>query len=236
MEQAIARFDAGGAGNFQRSNLLAVSAVFRTIANDPADRDDADASLRLARTLGNPSQLVIALGALGNALVEKDPSAALAALEESASLTKAGASDTMLENTLACIAIVRGALGDETGCIRGFAEAFDYCVDVGDRPSLFGTWMMAVAPLVRLGRVELAVCCAAGKMGAGGGVQFLSANALDQYETALRDAREQLGTARYDALWAEFEALGYDEVVDELRVRFANALAEPPESGMLPPS
>ena len=137
---------------------------------------------------------------------------------------------------LACIATVRGALGDETGCIRGFAEAFDYCVDVGDRPSLFGTWMMAVAPLVRLGRVELAVCCAAGKTGAGGGVQFLSAKALEQYEDALRDAREQLGPRTYDALWAEFEALGYDEVVEELRERFTNALDEPLGSGMLPPS
>jgi hypothetical protein len=63
-------------------------------------------------------------------------------------------------------------------------------------------------------------------MGAGEGVQFLSGRALGEFETALRDAREQLGSQRYDELSTEIEALGYDDVVDELRVRFASALTD----------
>ncbi len=171
--------------------------------------------MRLARRLGNPSQLAISLAALGFALVHADPRAALTALEESLALSAAGASDVVRGNSLYLVAIVRAELGDRRGCLEAFGVAVSHFVDTGDRLGLCGALQLGSSSFVGIGRPQLAVECAA--VAAGQGTQQLGGDTLQALRMALGRAREELGPEQYDAVWARCAALSYDEAVAQIR-------------------
>jgi len=222
---ALAAFAAAGGDDFQRANLLAVAAFYRRVVGDPSGAFvDAEESLRLARRLGNPSQLAISLAALGFALVGTDPSAALIALEESLALSGAGASDVVRGNSLCFLAAVRAELGDRRGCLDAFCVAVSHFVDTGDRTGFGGALLMGSSSFVGIGRARLAVVCAA--VAAGLGLQQLGGETLQAHQQALVRAREELGHEEYDALWARFETMPYDDAVAEIRAELDRAVSE----------
>ena len=98
---------------------------------------------------GNPSNLVSALWALGWAILHEEPEAALAAFEESASLTRDGASDAVYGSALARIGTLRARLGDAIGALRALREAISFCHEIGNRTTVVGAIGCGVADTER---------------------------------------------------------------------------------------
>jgi len=213
MAVAKALFDAAETTDYERWNVLCVSATFRATSNDPSGaREEAEASLRLARRIGNPSALAIALGTLAIAALADDPPTALAASDESRRLTAAGASDVVF--TLACatgaaaravagevreaLALVLGGLRHsfaqrDTGSLN-FTLAVGMAPLLGDlRPEILLTWMRALD--LMFPESELNVVARRG---------------------AAERAATALGHEEYTAVWAALSELGVDATFERL--------------------
>ena len=224
MAETFAAFDAGG-DDFQRSNLLAVRANYLLTAGNAVEAlVDSQRSLHLARQLGNPSQLAIALAAAGWALLALGRlDEASAALEESVALTRAGASDVMFGHALGYVAAIWGLLGDASRCLAGFQDAVRHFVDCGDHSGLSGAMTHGAAPLVAIGEPALAVAfCAVAR---GQGVEIFAGGARATTEQALAAARDSLGPDEYDSLWARCEAMSYDDAVAHILAELDTAIA-----------
>jgi hypothetical protein len=218
-----AAFAEAGATDFQRSNLLAVTAFHRWVAGAPdAAALDAEESLRLARRLGSPSQLAISLAAVALANLVTDPRTALTALEESLALTSAGASDVVRGNCLGFMATVRAELDDRRGCLEAFGVAVDHFVETGDRTGLAGALVLGSSSFAEIGEPGLAVECAA--IAAGQGIQHLGGLTLQAHNDALGRAREELGLDQYDELWARFEAMPFDDAIARVLAQLDSAI------------
>ncbi|MGH3075422.1 MAG: ATP-binding protein, partial [Gaiellales bacterium] len=137
---------------YSQGNLQAVRSMLGAVAGDDDQvRRDANASLELSRRLGNPSQLVIALTAVGTAWRAGDPVRARRALEESLDLVGKGASDVNL--ALACQELARLRLsdGDLGGALRAVWIAVGHSHANGDRPGIVGTLLVAAEVLAAAG-------------------------------------------------------------------------------------
>jgi len=219
MASAIGFFDAGGSA-FQRSNVRAASAHYRVACGDLAGAlAEAEESLVLAREIGNPTQLAVALGALGAALVFSDPRRALDALEESLALTDAGASDVVRPVVLMHVATLRAEFGDARGTLECLRDGFERAVEWGDR-SAFGAIGFAVVPLVQIGRSELALAFSA----ASAFTSPLGGYWLEAQQGAIARARDEVGPEHADALTARIEAMSYDEMVEYLGAELDRAI------------
>ena len=126
-----------------------------------AARDEAEESVRLSRRIANPSQLAIALTALGSSLLDSDPSAALAALDESIAITDSGASDVMLATSLAKAAVARAALGQSTESLDLLGRSIRHSVFCGDVPSIVLTLAHGLTVITDFARPELLIRWAA---------------------------------------------------------------------------
>jgi hypothetical protein len=219
MASAIVFFDAGGSA-FQRSNVRGASAHYRVACGDLAGAlAEAEESLVMAREIGNPTQLAIALGALGDALVFADPRRALDALEESLALTDAGASDVVRPIVLMHVATLRAEFGDARGTLECLRDGFERAVEWGDR-SAFGAIGFAVVPLVQIGRPELALTISA----ASTFTSSLGGYWREAQQGAIARAREEVGAEHADALTARIEAMSYDEMAEHLRAELDLAI------------
>jgi hypothetical protein len=212
MASAIAFFDAGGSA-FQRSNVRGASAHYLVAFGDVASAlTIAEESLVSAREIGNPTQLAIALGALGDALTFSDPRRALDALEESLALTDAGASDVVRPIALMHVATLRAELGDARGTLECLRDGIERAVEWGDR-SAFGAIGFGVIPLVQIGRPELALTVSA----ASTFTTPLGGYWRDAQQEAIARARGEVGAECADALTARIESMSYDEMTEHLR-------------------
>jgi hypothetical protein len=220
MASAIVFFDAGGS-TFQRSNVRAASAHYRVACGDLAGAlAEAEESLVLAREIGNPTQLAIALGAVGDALVFSDPRRALGALEESLALTDAGASDVVRPIVLMHVATLRAEFGDARGTLECLRDGFERAVEWGDR-SAFGAIGFGVVPLVQIGRPELALTISA----ASTFTSPLGGYWREAQQGAIARARDEVGAEHADALTARIESMSYDEMTEHLRSELDRAIA-----------
>ncbi len=219
MAAAIEFFDAGGAA-FQRANVRGASAHYRIACGDLAGAlAEAEESLVISREIGNPTQLAIALGALGDALIFSDPRRALDALEESLALTDAGASDVVRPIVLMHVATLRAEFGDARGTLECLRDGIERAAEWGDR-SAFGAIGFGVVPLVQIGRPELALTISAVSTF----TSPLGGYWIDAQETALARARGAVGAERADGLKARIEAMSYDEMVDHLQAELDRAI------------
>ncbi len=217
MREAIARFDAAGAGDYERWNLLSVLLTFRVVGGDPTDlRDEAAESVRLARRIGNPSALAIALSVAGISLLTDDPKAALSLCEESMALTVSGASDVTFSITRSAAAAALAVLGNRRGALEYVREALRYSAAQGDRGSVNFALSVPMLPLIGSVRPELALVCSWALDG------FLSANeiAIEAGRLARDRAQDELGAARYAELRSGLEALSFEDTVDLLLSEF----------------
>src|SRR5262249_47039348 len=144
--------------DYEQANLLAVAAIFRHAAGKAVDGIElAEASVRLARRIGNPSQLAISLAALGMVLAAHDPPSATAPLEESLALTAAGASDVLWSMCLSALSAARAAFGDRRGALECVRDAIRHGLMQSDGPSIAYALAEGLAPLVDVVRTELIV-------------------------------------------------------------------------------
>jgi predicted ATPase/DNA-binding SARP family transcriptional activator len=202
---------------FSTSALLAADAM-ALAGHGHCDeaRASAEAALRLARQLRNPTVLVLATFAMGWSLLVTDPTAARAALEECIALSNAGALDGTAGAALARVAPLRLADGDVDGALDALTTGLARLREIGDRTSLASILHSAAAVLEDLGESEAALTACA--------VLERSTFAEFVEPSAIQPGRREAVVARFfaqdpttaDARWRHVADLSDDEALDEL--------------------
>jgi hypothetical protein len=234
IDDALAHSEAIAGHVYSRANLLAVRSFMRLMASDDdGAQRDAEESLALSRQLGNPSQIVIALTALGNAILDDDPHRAREAFEESLRLVASGASDVNLSLALVQLARLRMRDGVPSGALAATRIAVTHHHRHGDRPGLVGTLLIEAEILVGVGAYRPAVVlCGAAIAGVLSPLAGGMGVAVSQLEEPLTRAREALGDVACDAALAEGTALSYEGVVAYALDAIDAALAEVESAGV----
>ena len=189
-------------------------AHFRVAADDcDGARDEAEDSVRLSRRIANPSQLAIALTALGSSLLDSDSSAALAALDESIAITDSGASDVLLATSLAKAAIARAALGQSTESLDLLGRSIRHSVFCGDVPSIVLTLAHGLTVITDFARPELLIRWAATIEQSDYRISDPQRVMLDRAESR---AAETVDPGRRAEIRATIATLSFDEAVDRI--------------------
>jgi predicted ATPase/class 3 adenylate cyclase len=218
-------------------DLLATEAMAWTAAGDyAAARRPAMEAVEVARRVQNPALSAFAFCTAAGAIWPSDPQTALALIEDSLALTRAGASDPNLGAALVLAGVIRARNDDLPGALAALQEAMAQQHADGNRLLLGATLQIIAVVLARLGEAEPAAVLS-GTFSA----HFppdISAVHQDQkmgIGEAQSLARRTLGEAAYSAALARGAAMEDDEVVgyalSECR-RLADLRAE---SGALPP-
>jgi hypothetical protein len=224
MEDAKRRFDAANTSDYERWNLLAVLAIFRATSSNPSGaRAEAEESLRLARRIGNPSGLAIALCVHAIAVLPEDPALAVMSSDESRALTESGASDVMYTIANGTGAAARAVLGDRRGALELTREGIRHSFEQRDRSSLNYVLSFGIAPTMDSFDSELALACAWALQG------FSAANdlVLEVGERAAERARELLGDDDYRRERDAIEALTFDETIERVLLALDAQLSRP---------
>jgi tetratricopeptide (TPR) repeat protein len=181
----------------------------------------------LARESGNPSNLVNALWALGWAIQHEEPEAALAAFEESASLTRDGASDAVYGSALARIGTLRAPLGDAIGALRALREAISFCHEIGNHTTVVGAFGCGVVTLSVLGhREHAAVLAGAMQAPAFVDIDVFSSQERVENDQTLEQLRETLGSERFAEAEARGAVMSYEEAVEYALAELDRLIAE----------
>ena len=136
---------------FLVANLLATEAMAWTRAGDyAAARRPAMEAVEVARRVGNPALSAAAFSAAAGAIWPSDPQTALALIEDSLALTRAGAFDPILGAALTA-GIIRARNGDLPGARAALQEAMVQEHADGSRLMLGMTLRIAAVMLARLG-------------------------------------------------------------------------------------
>jgi len=211
------QLDALGEFPFEQSIVHSTAADLLLMLGDLDEaRREAEESLRIARPLQNPTALALALFAVGWSFAVDEPDAALAALDESIALTRAGGVDSAFGSTLAIAAQIRARQGDARGALEGAREAIAYSHDVGDRMNMSTAIARGASIAAMLGYQDLGAVVAGIVEGAALGVRLsehFSESEIADYRLVQEQARTAIGDAAYDAATARGAAMGSDEVV-----------------------
>jgi tetratricopeptide (TPR) repeat protein len=217
---------------FLVANLLATEAIAWTRAGDyAAARRPAMEAVEVARRVGNPALSAAAFSAAAGAIWPSDPQTALALIEDSLALTRAGAFDPILGAALTRAGIIRARNGDLPGALAALQEAMVQEHADGSRLMLGMTLRIAAVMLARLGEAGPAAALS----GAVSAHFQPSISAVHEGERMALDeaqslARGALGEAAYSAALGRGAAMDDDQVVEyalgEFR-RVAALLAEP---------
>ncbi len=191
-------------------------------------RVEADAGLRLARRNDQPSQLAVSLFSFALTCEADDPDAALAALEESVELMRAGASDTNFGAALARIARLRDRNADFSGALDVLHEAVAHFQRVGPRAELVVVVAQLARTLAGNGYPEPAATLA-GIVAAGPLASMAAIGTPDRVARATAAARTQLGDTAYDAAFARGAAMTYDDAFAFTRDVLDRAIADAEE-------
>ena len=209
---------------YAQSNLLAVRADFLAAYGDRASAlPDAEVSLAGARRLANPSQLAIALCALGTACFLSDPNRARDAFEESLALTASGASDVNVAEVSVQLAELLAQVGEYRRALASLRHGIRHADSVGHKPAFAGHLSVAVEVMGHLGRNESAALMDGAVVTHGYG---LTLGDQEAHGASLGRARAELGDDRYQQLRARGAAWSYDEMVAEVFTLIDDALAD----------
>jgi len=157
---AVARrlFESADTTEYERWNVLCVSAAFRATGNDrSAAREEAEESLRRARRIGNPSASAISLATFAIAALADDPADALAASDESLRLTESGASDVVFALACATGAAAHAMAGERRDALALVLDGLRHSFAQRDTGSLNFTLAVGMAPLLADLRPEILV-------------------------------------------------------------------------------
>jgi hypothetical protein len=229
MDEAARALPAGTDQAFARCSIDCFAASWSMVGGEVGRaRRHADAALRTARASDVPSLLAAALAMYGWSYWSVEPADALRALEESVELTRRGASDSAFDLALGRIAALRARLGDPVGALRALHEVTEHVDETGNHPSVVGVLIWGTSALTLLSEFELAAefaGAAEGPLSAlfGG---FVSGPDAEEFETARREVRAQLGQEAYDAATARGAGLAYEEAVEHVLEQIAVLIAE----------
>jgi hypothetical protein len=203
-----------------------------TVAGDhAAARRPAMQAVETARKVGNPALSATACYVAAAATWLDEPRTALALIEDSLALSRAGAMDSVFGFALSLAVAVRARNGDLPGALTVLHEATVQQHNDGNRLGLGGTLQRAAAVLARLGEAEPAAVLA-GAVSAHFPLSFANfcsdeLLAIDETQVLARGA---LGESAYDAAARRGASMDDDQVAEyalgEFR-RLAGLLAEP---------
>jgi len=212
--------------------LLAMEARTWTTAGDrAAARRPAMEAVEVARRVQNPGLSALAFYAAAAAIWPGDPQTALMLIEDSLALTRAGASDIILDAALVMAGVIRARTGDLPGALAALQEGMARQHADGNRLLLGMTLEVAAVVLARLGEAEpAAVLAGAFSAHFTPDISAVPKDERMEIGEARSLARHALGEAAYKAALAQGAAMDDDEVVGyaqgEYR-RLASLLAEP---------
>jgi predicted ATPase/class 3 adenylate cyclase len=186
---------------FSRTSLLARAAMLDTWSFDPRARLEAREALRLAREIDNPSLLTETLYALSWAELSEDPQAALDALEESISLTRAGASDGVFGGALAQAARLRARFGEHRAALELLRESIAHSYAIGYRRAAMFALSNGVEVLLQYGSTEQAAVISGWNPGR---IELFGPE---------REIRATLGQESYQRAIAQGSDMTYDDIV-----------------------
>jgi predicted ATPase/class 3 adenylate cyclase len=178
-------------------------------------RDNAREALHLARELGNPSMLASALFNVAHAIWREDPAIARALLDESATLTQAGASGVVYGFVLGIRAQLRARAADIPGALEDLREAIAFSGDKGDRIMIDTSLDRGIVVLDAAGGLE-AAAVVAGAVTAGRGAEFssLPRHEISERRRTIERLRAELDPARYEDAFALGASMNPDAIVD----------------------
>jgi predicted ATPase/class 3 adenylate cyclase len=228
-----ARQEAAGRGiEIQVGLLLAQEAIAWAAAGDyAAARRPAKEAVEVARRVRNPALSAMTFYMAAAAIWPGEPQIALALIEESLALARAGAFDALLGFALTVAGIIRTRNGDLPGALAALQEAIAEQHSDGNRLALGASLRLAAVLLARLGEAEPAAVLS-GAFSAHFPTSIAAGYKDGQAEIhkAQSLARHALGEAAYNAALARGAAMDDDEVVGyalgEVR-RVAALCAEP---------
>jgi predicted ATPase/transcriptional regulator with XRE-family HTH domain len=212
--------------------LLAMEARTWTTAGDrAAARRPAMEAVEAARRVQNPGLSALAFYAAAAAIWPGDPQTALMLIEDSLALTRAGASDIILDAALIMAGVIRARTGDLPRALAALQEAMARQHADGNRLLLGITLEVAAVVLARLGEAKpSAVLSGAFSAHFTPGISAVPKDERMEIGEARSLARHALGEAAYSAALAQGAAMDDDEVVGyaqgEYR-RLASLGAEP---------
>ena len=155
LREAMRSTELAGVSDYDRAGILQTAAAARALTGDIENaRENADGALALARRIGHPSALAVALWTASLTRARDNPPEALAFAEQSIALTRAGASGSVLGHVLPIRAQLRARNGDASGAVRDLREAITYSQDKGDKVMLMVAFDRGIAVFESLGLAE----------------------------------------------------------------------------------
>jgi hypothetical protein len=208
-------------------DFLAVEAMAWTAAGDyAAARRPAVEAVEVARRVQNPALSAFAFCAAAGAIWPGAPETALALIEDSLALTRAGAFDPVLDIALTWAGFIRAQTGDLPGALAALQEAMAMQHAAGDRLLLGMTLQCASVVLARLGEAEPAAVLSGA----------FSAHFPPDISPVPKDQKMDIGEARslachvlgeaaYSAAHGRGAAIDDDEVVGYVQGEFRRLAA-----------
>jgi hypothetical protein len=190
-------------------------------------RAEAEASLRLARQVDNPSALAAALWTTGKALIRADPPAALVAYEDYVALARSGLRSATLGWTLGDVGWLKARAGDRRGALRAAADGIQHDLRSGNRTMLAGTLNRTKLALVVLGHPEPAAVLAGAEIDGPLVAWHVDGVDVDDREGEIRALRTSLGGDGYECAAAAGAAMTFDELVEYTLDELERLLAQP---------
>ncbi len=200
-------------------NLSLIVVIFSALVDDTERaREEIEPLLARARELGNPSNLVIALYAYAWAWWRSRPEEALAALEESISLTEQGASDVVYADVLELLAQIRHVLGDTRGGLEAVLTGQAHADRVGNRPTALGIIWFAANLLAASGAYDLVATVAGitdqGPLAAIAHIGDPAGQTNLEHQQAVEAARGSLGDDAYQRLADRGANMSYEQMIE----------------------
>jgi len=209
--------------------LASCEAIWDTLTGDlDRARELITPVLPAARRTRNPTAMVVTLYAFGWASWQADPDAALAALDESLALTRAGASEATFGSGLMETARLRMHRGELAAACADLREGTTHCYSVADYPELAGVLHAACPVLVAAEQREDAAVIA-GFLNRGPVAAFampIGGAEGQEHVDSLARARLELGDECYDAAFTRGAEMSYDEIVETANAACARVMSE----------
>jgi predicted ATPase/class 3 adenylate cyclase/DNA-binding winged helix-turn-helix (wHTH) protein len=215
---------------FAMVGLGATAAMWAASTGDyELARTEADRALALARRLGQPTNISLALFGAGTAWERDDPQASLTAFEEAIAIRQTGADRGQIRTALTGITRARIAAGDIKGALAEARDGIAYFHHAGLGPSVVGLLNETIVALAAAGQAEVAAVLA-GVVAAGRISELAMTFNPKRLEALLAELQDDIGPDRYGAAFTRGEAMAADEAIEfvlrELD-RLGDALPQP---------
>jgi predicted ATPase len=180
---------------------------------NPIARTEAETALRYAQAVANPYALATALMVYGWVRIADDPTAALAALDESIMLSRQGAGPMTFGVTLCLAAGIRARTGDLAYAARDLREAVERSHQNNARLTFYTSTLWGIHILSSLDHLEEAAVLD-GIASTGLTPEYRARTARIDLSDAIAHARATLGSDHYDQAYRTGAQMPHDQAVE----------------------